>query len=472
VHFLSLGADDDIGASSHFLQLEDAGLVLDAGADPSRDGPASVPDYDQIRRAFGRNGDAGGVDHALVTHAHHDHFGTLPLLVEAFPHAKIHMTPATHRLLEFLLPASARLQKRRQEEGSTPHAPLFSEDDLQLQSSFYLDHNLRTPFDVSGSGGEDGSEGTVEAEFFDAGHILGSAGVLLRFSENGDERRLFYSSDTNTAPQTIIPGGNYPEAPVDVLVMETTGGADPEAEQTHRALEEERFCAALQRTMARGGAALVPVFVMGRAQEVLALIDRFKRRGDLGADVPVYTAGSMRAIADLYDKTRETTPRLNPGFRVFGVDQKNLPYGRDKLRRTLEGPAIHVVSSGMMFGQTLSNRLARDLVGDPDGGIFRVGYAVEDSPARRLTEAAQNGQTVALHEEAGAQEIRAEVERFRLSGHSDRQQLLDLAERLAPEKVVLVHGDDEAKDWMAAHLHERLPSAEVLRPAQGEIVEA
>lgn len=469
MHFLSLGADDDIGASSHFLQFENgAGLVLDAGADPSRDGPASVPDYDQIRRAFGQGSSASGgyVDHALITHAHHDHFGTLPLLVEEFPHAKVHMTPATHRLLEFLLPASARLQKRRQEEGSTEHAPLFSEDDLQLQSSLYLDHDLRTPFKV---GGPD-RDGAVEAEFFDAGHILGSAGVLLRARENGEEHRLFYSSDTNTAPQTIIPGGEYPEEPVDVLVLETTGGADPEAERTTRALEEEKFCTALQRTMARGGAALVPVFVMGRAQEVLALIDRFKRRGDLAEDVPVYTAGSMRAIADLYDKTRETTPRLNPNFRVFGVDQKKLPYGRDKLKRTLEGPAIHVVSSGMMFGQTLSNRLARDLVGDPDGGIFRVGYAVEGSPARRLLEAAQNGRTVTLHEEAGPQPIQAEVERFRLSGHSDRQQLLDLAERLAPQKVVLVHGDDEAKDWMQKHLRERLPGAEVLCPAQGEAV--
>jgi Cft2 family RNA processing exonuclease len=471
MRFLSLGADDDIGASSHFLQLENGtGIVLDAGADSSRDGPASVPDYEQIRRAFSGKGGAGDpVDHALVTHAHHDHFGTLPLLVEEFPHAKVHMTPATHQLLKFLLPASARLQKRRQEEGSTEHDPLFSEDDLELQSSLYREQDLRAPFDT---GGAQAGDSNAEAEFFDAGHILGSAGVLLRFSEEGDERRVFYSSDTNTTAQTIIPGGDYPDEPVDVLVMETTGGADPEAEQTNRALEEEKFCAALQRTMQRGGAALVPVFVMGRAQEVLALIDRFKRRGDLGEDVPVYTAGSMRAIADLYDKTRETTPRLNPNFRVFGVDQEKLPYGRDKLRRTLEGPAIHVVSSGMMFGQTLSNRLARDLVGDPDGGIFRVGYAVEDSPARRLTEAAQNGRAVTLHEEAGPQEIQADVKRFRLSGHSDRQQLLNLAERLDPAKVVLVHGDDEAKDWMVTHLRERLPGAEVLRPAQGEVIEA
>jgi Cft2 family RNA processing exonuclease len=463
MQFLTLGATDDVGASSHFLQLGDTGLVLDAGANPSEEGPDRVPDYDLIRRQ-----DDGYVDHALITHAHHDHFGTLPVLVDEFPHAKVHMTTATHQLLEFLLPASARLQQKRKDEGSTTHDPLFSEDDIELQSSLYLDHELRAPFDAS----EVGDDGTVEAEFFDAGHILGSAGALLRFEEDGRERRLFYTSDTRTEAQSILPGGSYPDEPVDVLILESTGGADPEAEETNRALEEERFCAALKRTMARGGAALVPVFVMGRAQEVLALIDRFKRRGDLSDDVPVYTAGSMRAIAGLYDDTRLTTPRLNPGFKVFDVDQTDLPYGRDKLKRTLEqGPAIHVVSSGMMFGNTLSNRLARDLIGDPDGAVLRVGYAVEDSPARRLTNAAQNGRSVTLSEESGPQPIRADVERFRLSGHSHRQQLLGLAERLRPEKIVLVHGETEAKDWMQTHLRERLPGAEVWRPRQGEPLE-
>ena len=463
--FLALGATDAVGASSHYLNLSGTGLVLDAGANPSEDGPASVPNYDRIRRTS-EEGAGGYVDHALITHAHHDHFGTLPVLVEEFPHVKAHMTRATHKLIEFLLPASARLQRRRQQEGSTDHDPLFSEDDLQLQGSLYLDHGLEAPFDVSGPKGE----GPVEATFFDAGHILGSAGVLLRYEENGRPRRVFYTSDTNTAPQSIIPGAAYPEEPVDVLIMETTGGADSEAEKTNRALEEEKFCAALRRTMQRGGAALVPVFVMGRAQEVLALIDRFKRRGDLDPEVPVYTAGSMRAIADLYDKTRETTPRLNPNFRVFGVDQKKLPYGRDKLKRTLQGPAIHVVSSGMMFGQTLSNRLARDLVGDPKSAILRVGYAVEDSPADRLMKAAENGQAVTLHEDSGPQPLQAEVERFRLSGHSHRQQLLDVAARLDPEKIILVHGETEAKDWVAARLRERLPEAEVLRPQQGETI--
>lgn len=479
MHFVTLGATDAVGASCHFLDIGGTGLVLDAGADPSKDGPASLPDFDHIRRHPGDPSAGGFVDHALVTHAHHDHFGTLPVLVDAFPTVKAHMTPATHQLIEFLLPASARLQRRRQEEGSSDHDPLFDEEEVQLQSSLYLEHELQTPFDVSGPK----SARPVEAEFFDAGHILGSAGVLLRFAEDGQERRLFYTSDTNTAAQSILPGGTYPEGPIDVLVMETTGGGDAEAEQTNRANEEERFCAALQDVMERGGAALVPVFVMGRAQEVLALIDRFKRRGDLDPEVPVYTAGSMRAIADLYDQTREVTPRLNPAFKVFDVEQEELPYGRDQLKRTLEGPAIHVVSSGMMFEKTLSNRLARDLVGDPKGAVLRVGYAVDDSPADRLLKASRNGeregdssvngapageQMVTLSEESGAQPLRAQVERFRLSGHSHRRQLLALAEHLDPRKVILVHGDAAAKDWMAHHLRQRLGTADIMRPERGE----
>lgn len=461
--FTTLGATDDIGASCHFLDVEGTGLVLDAGADPEQDGHASVPDFDWIyTRPDGR------LDHALITHAHHDHFGTLPVLLRHFPQAKAHMTAATRKLTEFLLPSSARLQRRRKEEGSVKSDPLFDEEELALYDPLFVEHELETPFDVTGAEGE----AAVEAELFDAGHILGSAGVLLSWEKEGRERRLFYTGDTRTEAQSILPGGSYPDAPVDVLVMESTGGSDDEAEQTTRAEEEEKFCAALQRVLGQGGAALVPVFVMGRAQEVLALIDRFKRRGDLARDVPVYTAGSMRAIADLYDQTRETTPRLNPDFRVFGVEQERLPYGRNKLKRTLTGgPAIHVVSSGMMFEKTLSNRLARDLIGDPKSAVLRVGYAKEGSPAERLMEASNNGRTVTLSDESGRQPLRAAVERFRLSGHSHRRQLLDLAERLDPETVVLVHGETAAKDWMEEHLRARLSGTQILRPERGEPLE-
>ena len=276
--------------------------------------------------------------------------GSLPVLVEEFPHVMAHMTDATRQLLDFLLPASARLQKKRYDQHETPHEPLFTEEDLDFLSHVFLTHELEEDFDLTGMQ----DESFVTGRFYSAGHILGSVGVELRFEEENEERRLFYTSDTNLEPQSIIPGGEYPST-ADVLILETTLGADEETEQTSRPEEVERFRETLSRVIDRGGTALIPVFVMGRAQEMLAMLQRLKNEGSIPADVPIYTAGSLRAISGIYDDTRKTTPRLDEDFEVYGVDQERVPYSSDAKADVLDGPGIMVVSSGMMFEPTLSN---------------------------------------------------------------------------------------------------------------------
>ncbi len=461
--FVALGATDRIGASCHFLQINGTGLVLDAGSDPKEDGPASVPRFDLVRRRFG-----GYIDHAIITHVHHDHVGALPVLMQRFPHVVAHLTPATHRLAERILPASARLQRRRLKEGSSEHDPLFDEEELELYSQLYLTHELEAPFDVTGPRGTT----DVAASFYDAGHILGSAGVLLTFEEGGNERRVFYTSDTRTGRQTIIPGGRYPEPSIDVLILESTQAADPEPEETTRAEEEERLGQAINDVLTGGGNVLIPAFAMGRAQEVLAPIGRYRREGLIPPETPVYTAGSMRAIADLYDKTREDTPRIDPSFRVYGVEQERLPR-RERVHETLQAPAIHIASSGMMFEPTLSNWLARRLVEGEKNGIFFVGYAKEGTPAERLQAAAAEGAgtRVVLNGRDTAQPVNCRVERFRMSGHSHRRELVELAGALDPEKVLLVHGEEEARTWMAEHIAAAHPSVEVIRPQHTELLE-
>ncbi len=458
--FVTLGDTEAIGASCHFLKIEETGLVLDAGADPDAEGLASLPRFDVVH-----NNPDWYVDHAIVTHAHHDHIGALPVLIEHFPHVMVHMTRATRDLAEYVLPASLRLQRRKLREGSSLHPPLYDEEQLEVISYLYLTHDFEKPFDVTGLR----ADRPVTSEFFYSGHILGAAGVLLTFEENGRARRVFYSGDTNLRPQSIIPGGRYPEGPIDVLVMESTLGADPDAEFTTRRAEEHKFRDALQRVVARGGAVLVPVFALGRAQEILALIDRFKQRGHLPADVPVYTAGGMRAIADIYDTTRLNTPRLNPDFQVFGVAQRRMPRSDTAKRNALEGPSIHVASSGMMFEGTLSNWVAQQLVEDEENAIFLVGYAKDDSPARRLLEASQNGTDgVLLDRRTGLQPLHCEVQRFRFSGHSHRRDLIHLVEQLRPKKVVLVHGDADARRWMADNIRFFYPETEIYLPEIGE----
>ncbi|QXD15473.1 MBL fold metallo-hydrolase [Rhodocaloribacter litoris] len=461
--FVALGATDEIGASCHFLKINGTGIVLDAGVHPEQEGPEGLPRLELIRQ----NPD-WYVDHAIVTHAHHDHIGALPVLIRHFPHVHVHMTKATRQLADLLLPASARLQRRRLREGSSTAPPLFEEEELDVMSYLYLTHELETEFDVTGLRGKT----PVKARFFNAGHVLGAAGVHLSFEEGGVTRKLFYTSDTSLRPQAILPGGSYPRGPIDVLILESTLGADSEAEQTTRKTEEKKFGAALRRVLQRGGAVLVPVFALGRGQEMLALIDRFKRRGIIPSEVPVYTAGSMRAIADLYDKTRFSTPRLDPDFQVFGVPQKRLPRSRQALRQALAEPSIYVVGSGMMFERTISNEIARMIVENEKDAIFLVGYTREDAPAGRLLEAAAQGKgtEVVLDKSREPQPVHCEVARFRFSGHSHRRDLIQLTGRLQPKKVLLVHGEDRARRWMADNLRFFYPEIEVVLPELGEAV--
>ncbi len=456
---IPLGETDKIGASCYYLNIEGTGILLDAGQSPADDTAEGLPRFDLL--------DADPdwvVDHVVITHAHHDHVGGLPSVIRTWPHASIHMTTATRHLLDTLLPASARLQARRAKETGTTGVPGLTEEEVEAVTYLFRGHTLEEDFDMTGLLGRS----HVTGRFFHAGHVLGAAGLLMEFEEGGMRRRIFYTSDTNLRNQTIHPGGEYPTPPVDILILESTLGADNEMENTSRRTEEDALCDAITRTLSRGGRVLLPVFALGRAQEVLALIDRFKRRGRIPETVPVYTSGLMRGVADIYDRTRYSSPRLDPEFEVFGVDQKRMPRSRAAAATALQEPAIHVASSGMMLENTLSNRLAQRLMSDEKSGIFFVGFVKEDAPGHRLLEAAENGAEVSLDALHDPQKVRCEVAKFRLTGHSNRRDLISLVERLNPNVTVLVHGDPEARSWMADNIAFFHPQTEVVLSEQGQ----
>ena len=459
MRYLSLGDTDDISASCHHLTFGGTGLVLDAGMDPNQDGYAALPPFELLRDR--------PVDHVVITHAHHDHLGALPVLAQEVPHAQIHMSRPTALLAEMLLPSSARLQKRRVREGSTDHAPVFDVETAEALSYVYETQLLDAPFDLRGLQ----AEGPLAGTFYHAGHTLGAVGLLLEGYEGGQRRRLFFTSDTSFRPQTILPEADFPDGPVDVLMLESTLGADPEAEHTTRKSEEIRLGESLAAVIARGGVALIPVFALGRSQDVLALIDRYKRKGILPDDVPVYTAGSMRGIAEVYDKTRQSTPRLNPEFEVYGVEQERLPRSGKRKDEALAKPGIFVVTSGMLFERTPSFDVARRIVSDERHGIFFVGFSKEGSPGERLQLAAADGEPMTFDADEGPVPVRAQVERFRFSGHAHRRELLQIVDRLSPTTVVLVHGETAAKEWMKENIEQAHPEITVVIPEQGEEIE-
>ena len=464
MRYLSLGDTTDIAASCHYVDLGGTGVILDAGMDPDKDGYDALPPFELIK--------SQPVDHIVVTHAHHDHLGSLPVLSHEVPHARVHMSRPTAMLAEVLLPSSARLQKRRVREGSTQTAPVFDVETAEALSYVYETHPLSTPFRLAGTQ----AEGDLVATFYHASHVLGAVGLLLDGDEVGpdgtlERRRLFYTSDTSIQAQTILPGADFPDESVDVLLLESTLGADPEAAATTRKSEERRFGDAIGTVIARGGVVLVPVFALGRSQDVLAMIDRAKTRGAVPKDTPVYTAGSMRAIAEVYDRTRETSPRLDPDFEVFGVDQERLPRSNSRTQQATEQPGIFVVTSGMLFERTPSFDVAQRIVSDARHGIFFVGYSKEGSPGDRLQIAAAAGEPMTFTEDAGPVPVRATVERFRFSGHAHRDDLVGIVGRLDPETVVLVHGETAAKEWMRDTISEAYPDVRVVIPEQGVEIE-
>lgn len=464
MRYMSLGgAPDEIGASCHYVEIDGTGILLDAGADPEEEGFESVPDLALVPERTN-----GYVDHAVVTHAHHDHIGSLPVVLREFPHVHVHMTDATRELSDILLPASARLQRRKMMEGETDADPIFEEDDVEAASYLYFTHDLETPFDLTGLRGKTKITGTL----YDAGHVLGSAGVLLKWKENGREQTLFYTGDTGKTSQAVLPGAEYPDGPVDIMLLESTLAADPITETISRRDEEERLGKSIAAVLDRGGTVLLPVFSLGRSQEILALIDRYKRRGLIKGDIPVYTAGMMRAISDIYDRTRFTTPRIDDEFKVYDVDQSRLPRSSSALSDVLKKPGIIAVGSGMMFDRTISNRIAQRLIEDEKHGVFLVGFARHDSPAHMLLEASLQGPDaeVELSPAKGPQPVRCTVDRFRFSGHSNRRQLLELVDRLKPKTIILVHGEPEARDWMADNIRYFHPDVDIWVPDRGEII--
>ncbi len=450
--FISLGRANDIGASCHYLEVSGSGVILDAGADPNEEGPASLPDFSPIEH---RN-----VEHVFITHAHHDHIGGIPALNAKWPRARLHLTPATRTLTTLMLYASARLQRRKYDEGSSAFRALFDEGDLEDVFDVLHAREYDEWIDLRG--------GHLRAKFYYSGHLLGSAGVLLT---TADQRRICYTSDTRTEAQTIIPGAKYPSAPIDVLIMESTLGADPIAETITRAEEEVRFSQRLAAVLDRGGTVLLPVFMLGRAQEILALLGRFKMQNLIDPDTPIYTAGGLREVSRIYDDYRFSSPRIDPDFEVYSVEQKRFPWTHKARNRVMNQPGIHVLTSGMMIERTLSHQVAVDLLEHEKHAIFFVGFSKDDLPAGKLLHAAQSGaEGILLNPDRGMQPIGCEVDRFRFSGHAHRQELTELAAKLQPRTIILVHGETEAKCWLKENLQEHCPEARILTPAQGERV--
>jgi Cft2 family RNA processing exonuclease len=280
-----------------------------------------------------------------------------------------------------------------------------------------------------------------------------------------DGQTVFYTGDVNFDQQTVMQAAVFPDEKVDVLIMECTRGDHARPDGWTRAREETRFAQALATAFERKACVLIPVFALGKTQEILAMMYKFRRQRIL-PEFPIYIGGLSSKFTDIYDRRSHKTRRQLPRLRLMKDIAPFILNDETVRDSALRGGRVYVLSSGMMIPKTLSNVFGRRIIENPQHSIFFVGYANPDSPAGLVREAGHGAQ-VALDPDKAPQKIRCTIEQFQFSAHAARESLIDFAKKISPKKILLVHGDPPAVEWMRASLSAALPKSEVIVPSPG-----
>ena len=295
----------EIGANCYSLETAGKRIVLDCGMHPRAEGLEGLPAIEAMPD--------DSVDAVLLTHAHQDHSGSIPVLMRRHPRAPLFATEGTRQVTDVMLHNSVNVMLRIREEQGVTSYPLFTHREVDSTIKRCLPVPLRQRWSVEGERLSPLEQTPLSFEFFDAGHILGSAGVMIR----SEGRTFFYSGDVNFDDQTISAAARFPQEPIDVLVMETTRGDSPNAPGFTRACEEVRFGEAIREALARGGAVLIPVFALGKTQELLAMLAGMQTQGILPRGLPVYIGGLSAKLTDIYDKRAGQSFRLKPDLQLL-----------------------------------------------------------------------------------------------------------------------------------------------------------
>ncbi len=460
IHFTNLTGAVEIGSNCYCLELGGKRLLLDAGSHPKKSGFDAAPRLDSIAD--------DSVDAIVMSHAHQDHIGSLPIAMRRHPRAPILMTEPTRRIGQVMLHNSVNVMMAEKNAAQSEVPLLFTHREVDSGEKRWLARPLNQRFDVAGerAGGE-GRDVTVE--FFDAGHILGSAGTLIR----SEGRTVFYAGDVQFDDQTISRGAAFPDfanEACDVMIMESTNGEREKPAGFTRAGEQERLIAAIQGVFARGGCVMLPLFALGKTQELLAIFHEARMRGQLKRDCPIYIGGLGTKLTEIYDKLASRTPRLHPKLDLLDAVQPFTVGGQNAEELRLRPGRIFALSSGMMTEKTLSNLIARQFLSRPENAVFFVGYADPDSPAGRLR-ASKPGEEISLAPDHRPEPVLCPVEVFNFSAHASRESIRAYVNRARPKKLVLVHGDPKAIGWLATTLRADLPQTEVIIPAPGVTLE-
>ncbi|HET7624632.1 MAG TPA: MBL fold metallo-hydrolase [Verrucomicrobiae bacterium] len=453
----NLNPATDIGASGWFLELEGHGLLMDTGTHPKLMGRESLPLYGLIQDKE--------VDAIALTHCHHDHVGSLPVALRYFPQSHVMMTELSYFLIERVLHNSVNVMTRQRDECGIREYPLYTHDEVDEIAPLFQGFKYNREVEWAAFHKTRAGLPSPTLEFFDAGHALGSAGILVR----GAKETIFYTGDVCFHDQTILKRAQFQNISADVLIMETTRGNRSTPPGFTRQAEIERLSQSIQQVLDRKGSVLIPTFALGRTQEILALLAGLMREQRLKHQ-PIYIGGLGRVFTEIYDLESHRTNRQLPDLQLReALNLIVLEKGQAQAMR-LGGGRLFVITAGMMSEKTAAHDLAMRMVGDEKMAIFFVGYADPDSPAGRLR-AAKQGETFVLSGSGGEVTRNCQIEEFDLTAHANREELLDFVGQVQPRAILLGHGDDSARQWFEEQIRALHPKINIIQPGAGKCVE-
>ena len=441
------GASSEIGASCIFLNIDGKNIVMDSGIRMTSD---PLPQFSSIQ-------ENKVVDCILVSHAHMDHTGSLPVLSREFPLAQIFMTHPTRDITRNLLYDSLKIMN-----GKETEIPVFAENDVlsMLNKIKCLGFNYTfKPFHDS----------EIKVTFYPAGHIAGAACIFIE----GEEGSVFYTGDFAVVPQKTVGGADFPKLRPDVLITESTYG---DKLHSNRKVEEDKLVEMVKMVIERGGKILIPAFAVGRAQEVILILRSAMNKGQL-QKIPVYVDGLVRTVCSIYKNNPnylkyELAQRVWHEKDVFYSDDVRAINDNETRKKIIEGdePCCIVSSSGMLSGG-YSVFYAEHLAKNEKNFIAITGYQDEESPGRyllNLVETPRDERTLKLGDKTIT--VKCDFGKYSLSAHGDKGEILGVIEKLQPRKIFLIHGGPEilaslAKDVQAQPVERR---REIYIPKNGE----
>lgn len=401
--------------------------------------------------------DPKNISAVVLSHAHIDHSGSLPLLVKSGFRGPIYVTPPTRDLAIILLLDSARLQEDDAAFFNKLHAadgqriePIYTADDVEQAVSQMVTVDF----------GQDISVGPVTARLSNAGHVLGSAMVELRWADRGRPRTVFYTGDLGRKGSLFLRPPEPPET-ADLLLIESTYGNRLHAPVVDA---ESPFARVIERAVQTRGKVLIPSFALERSQEIVFLLQKIYARQKMDG-IPVYVDSPMASrITSVFNKyldhfsfSEEFRRYVKTDREPFGFDAVHFLTSREESKELNErdGPMIIISASGMCEGGRILHHL-RHSIGDPRTSILLVGYQAQGTLGRRLQDGQRKVRIFGLEHAVAANVLTMSF----FSSHGDRDDLTHFVRgiRQPPEHIFLVHGDQADRAALQARWQAEMQS--------------